>query len=215
MPSRGALRHTLRQLASSDSLSAVNVWVAAAEWVAAGLLIEAIAGRPRLGWLLAAMAYLPMRLFMPDRGLSASEALGAALAVMVLIAWRKAAFRARAGAGMLLTAIALGELQPFHFSSQAQSFSWVPFGASLGLDWQPAATVLFHKTYDYGAAACLLALSGLSYRKAGAAIAAGLLLCETAQIWLPGRTPEITDPALALMLGFALSWLEARSPRAA
>ena len=32
---------------------------------------------------------------------------------------------------------------------------------------------------------------------------------EVAQLWLPGRTPEITDPLLALLMAFVLRGVEA------
>jgi VanZ family protein len=37
------------------------------------------------------------------------------------------------------------------------------------------------------------------------AVAAGLLALEWAQIWLPGRTPEITDAVLAVLMGGLLA----------
>ncbi len=210
MPAQLTLRGWLERFAQPGSVSATEVWAAAAEWFAAAMLLEAITGRPRLRWLLAAMLCLPLRIFMPEHTLAPAEPLGAALAVLLCVAGRKAAFRARAGAWMLLSAIALGEIDPIHFSRAANAISWIPFRASFGDGWQGSAFVLWRKVCDYGVAACLLRSVGQSYLTTGAVLAAGLALCGTAQIWLPGRTPGTTDSALALAIGFVLSWLAGR-----
>jgi hypothetical protein len=144
---------------------------------------------------------------MPEHALEPAEPLGAALAVLLCLAGRKAAFRTQAAAWMLLSAIAFRELEPFHFSRVANAFAWAPFRASLGAGWRAGAFILWRKVYDYGAAAYLLRLAGRPYLTTAAALAAGLALCETAQIWLPGRAPETTDAVLALALGLVLTWL--------
>jgi len=44
---------------------------------------------------------------------------------------------------------------------------------------------------------------------------AALVIAEGIQVHVPGRTPELTDPLLALILGFSLMLLEryAKRPR--
>jgi VanZ family protein len=39
-------------------------------------------------------------------------------------------------------------------------------------------------------------------------VAAALLALEWAQIWLPGRTPEITDAVLAVLMGVLLALVD-------
>jgi hypothetical protein len=112
---------------------------------------------------------------------------------------------------MLLAAIALGELAPFHFSRSAQAVSWVPFRAAFAEGW-PRVFILWRDAYDYGAAIYLLRLSGLLFRNAGFWLAAGLSLCSAAQVWMPAKTPDATGPALALLAGLGLMWLAGPSP---
>jgi len=207
------LRAAWAQIAHPPSIAAVEVLANAAEWLAAAVVLEAITGRMHIGWLLAAIAYLPLRLIMPNRGLRTEELLGAALAALLCVVGSRAGFRPRvfAAAGLLLAALALGELTPFHFSRSAQAVAWTPFRAAFTDGW-PSVFPLWRKAYDYGAAACLLRLSGLSFRSAGFCLAAGLALCATVQVWMPARIPDASDATLALVAGLGLAWLTGTPP---
>jgi len=68
---------------------------------AAALVLEALFGRLRPRWLLAAMACLPLRLFIAERSVTAGETLGAALALLFwsLLPERKRLARGRTSAG--------------------------------------------------------------------------------------------------------------------
>jgi VanZ family protein len=46
----------------------------------------------------------------------------------------------------------------------------------------------------------LLAANGISYARAGTAVAAALAVLEAVQRYLPGRTPETTDAVLTIIL---------------
>jgi hypothetical protein len=52
--------------------------------------------------------------------------------------------------------------------------------------------------------AWLLRAGGVSWARAGAAVAGALAVLEVVQRWLPGRTPETTDAVLALSLTLIL-----------
>ena len=188
--------------------SAVEIWSAAAGWFAVALAAEAVFGRVRLWWLIAAMAVLPARLFLAGRHLTLDECLGAALGLLLWILLRH---RRHAGVVAIASAIVLRELAPFHFAAASAPFSWVPFGATLEALRQPAALTFLGKAFEYGAAVWLLRQAGMRYWGAGAAVAAGLVLMEFAQRFLPGRTPEITDSVLALLMTFALAGLDSVS----
>jgi VanZ family protein len=210
--SQTRLRAGLALLASPGSVTATEIWANAAEWFAAGLLMKAFLGRMRPGWLLAAMACLPVRILVPGRTLSLNEVLGAGLALLLWTALGPGkipatpgrSFRPSLGLALLASAIVLRELAPFHLSLRPSAFSWVPFAAMFEASRQEAAIVLLQKTFDYGAAVWLLHTGGLRYARAGALAAAALAVLEASQRYLPGRTPEITDPVLALLATFAL-----------
>ena len=206
--SRGYLRANIARFLATP-ISPVEVCAAAAEWFAFALLMRALAGRPKAPWLLPVMLCLPLRLLIMERSLSPAELLGAALA---LLAWTYPAKTSpvRAGAAILAAAIVLRELAPFTFTSQARSMSWIPFAATLNSERLNATLVLLRKAFEYGTLVWLLRASGLRYWTAGAAVAAGLMLLETAQLFLPNRQAEVTDAVIAIILAFILWGSERR-----
>ena len=206
--SRGYLRANIARFLATP-ISPVEVCASAAEWFAFALLMRALAGRPKAPWLLPVMLCLPLRLLIMERSLSPAELLGAALA---LLAWTYPAKTSpvRAGAAILAAAIVLRELAPFTFTSQARSMSWIPFAATLNSERLNATLVLLRKAFEYGTLVWLLRASGLRYWTAGAAVAAGLMLLETAQLFLPNRQAEVTDAVIAIILAFILWGSERR-----
>ncbi|HEY1221047.1 MAG TPA: VanZ family protein, partial [Bryobacteraceae bacterium] len=208
------LEHVLHTLIATRTLSPVATWAAAAEWFAAALALEAVFGRLRTSWLCGAMLFSGLRIFMPSRSLAPDEVAGAAIA---LVAWEILPSRRRLSAGvwMALSAILLVELAPFHFTGHAAPFSWVPLGATFENERWGALVILLRKAFFYGSAIWLLVRSGTRYPVAGGALAASLLVLEMVQRYLPGRTPEITDSLIAVVMTAALWSLRDRRLRPA
>ena len=206
------LRASLKVLADTASFSAVEVWASAAGWMAVALAMAAFFGQLRPRWLLAAMAFLPARLFIVERSLTLSEALGAVLALLFwsLLPERK---RLHAGVFLLASATVLRELSPFHFSETPHAFSWIPFAATFDSERQSAIVILLRKAFEYGALAWLLRAEGISYARAALAVAGSLAVLEAIERYLPGRTPEITDSVVALLMGLVLWRLSRRATR--
>lgn len=206
------LRQAVHDLIVTRTLSPVGVWAAAAEWFAAALALEAIVGRLGGSWFSGAMLAMALRIFMPSRVLSLDEVAGALLA---LIAWEIPPSKRRLAVGLVmsLSAIFLVELAPFHLAAHAAPFSWVPLGATFENERWGALVILARKAFLYGSAIWLLVRAGMRYPVAGAALAVELFLLETAQRYLPGRTPEITDALIAVAMTAALWTLDGRRPR--
>lgn len=97
-------------------------------------------------------------------------------------------------------------LRPFHFSTHAQPFGWVPFKEMLGIAWMPSIGVLLRKTWAYGAAFWLLSRTRHRRLSAFLLTAVTVTSIEAAQRWIPGRTPGITDLVIAA-LAASLFWL--------
>jgi VanZ family protein len=205
----------LAALINAPSISGVDVWANAAEWLAAAVALEVIlrgfpapaAGGLSWRWLGISMLCLPLRTVITGRTLSLEAVLGAALALLL---WRAAPARWRRPAALwaLAGAIVLRELAPFHFAHRMAPFSWIPFAATLESNREAGMVILLRKAYDYGAVVWLLHLAGWRYARAAALVAAVLAVFEGAQRYLPGRTPEITDPLLALLMALVLWWLD-------
>jgi VanZ family protein len=99
-------------------------------------------------------------------------------------------------------------LAPFHFQVTHARFDWMPFNAMFRADWIVGLPVFLEKSFYYGAAIWLWRLAGWKLERATIFIAAILAAIEAIQLYLPGRTSEITDPLLAILLGFMLWLLE-------
>jgi VanZ family protein len=204
------LRAALALLAHSPHAGVVEIWAGTAEWFAVALALDAFLGRFRTAWLAALMMAIPARIFIVTRSVTWNDLLGA-VAALGLWAAIPAFWRVRAALCMLLSALLLRELAPFHFADYPAAFSWIPFSATLDSERQTAIVILLRKAFDYGAAVWLLRRAGWPYARAGACLAAALLGLELLQRYLPGRTPESTDPVLALLMALAL-WLPDRGP---
>jgi VanZ family protein len=192
----------LRALAGGP-LHLLGVFGSAAEWVAAALALSAIRGRLRPVWLAVPAVWVAGRLLIAARTVTPDEAAGAALAVLV---WAvvPAAARVRVGAVLLGAVIVAGALAPFRFSSSAAPFHWIPFKGAFEADRQAAVVIMARKAFDYGAEIWLLRRAGLSPALSALSVSAALLVLECVQRFTPGRTAEITDPVLALMMCLGL-----------
>jgi VanZ family protein len=202
--SQTRLFHSLDLLRAADGFSLNEVWCSAAEWFAALLMLQPVCHATvgtRLGrfWPAMGLLCLPLRMFLPGRTLALHEILGGLLACLGWILLRDR-LRMRTVVWLLASAILLRELAPFHFSSSPSPFSWIPFAPTFDSERQSALVILFRKAFDYGTMVWLLGERGLSYARAGIAVAAVLAVLEGLQRYLPGRTPEITDAVLTLLL---------------
>jgi VanZ family protein len=213
--SQTRLLHAVERLRAAEGFSLNEVWCSAGEWLAALVVLEAVldaAGLlPSRLWPTLAALCLPLRMVVPDRTLALHEVLGALLGWLAWMLLRRR-LRLRAAVWVLGAAIVLRELAPFHLASAPSAFVWIPFRPTFDSERHSALVILARKAFDYGAMVWLLRANGVSWARAGAAVAAVLAVLEAAQRWLPGRTPETTDAVLTLLLTFFL-WSLDNFPR--
>jgi hypothetical protein len=203
--SRTRLRAKLALLMWPPTLT--DTFVACAEWLAIARLLEDVVGlRRQAACLGALLLLLPARPFLEGRVVSTAELVGGGLA---LVLWwlflQHVANRTWVVATTLLVAIIVAGLAPFRFAEATTPFSWTPFSGSLAAETDAALQVLLRKIAVYGLAIWLLRSIGLTLRVAAVAVATLLGAIEAGQVFLPGRTAEITDPLLALITAYALS----------
>lgn len=168
---------------------------------------------PALALAAAALCIVGAKLLIAGARISPSNIIGLGLAIACL-PWRhhRAALPALIIA-MFASLFATG-LTPFAPLGQAQPFHWIPFygmlEGSMGLNLMS----LIEKCFFYGA--LIVLTSARSGRPLAAAIAVALCLAviEAAQMFLPQRTAESTDPILALILGFVIALGAPRGRRA-
>jgi VanZ family protein len=94
--------------------------------------------------------------------------------------------------------LTMDQVRPFTFLSEAQPFGWLPFLPLYSLPPMVVVRYLAEKLFFYGTAIAILAQWPLTLPIAAAMVTIVLGLTEGLQVYLPGRTPESTDPVLAL-----------------
>jgi VanZ family protein len=191
--------------------SLVTVASAASCWFVAGRLLVAAGREPARLWLAISLLAIPAEILIVFRQPVIAELAGATIG-FVLFAVLGRRLPAILPALLFLLLLMVRGFAPFHFQTNPTAFSWIPFGGFLAMDWRPGMVVLLEKLFYYGAAIWLLRAAGLRLLWAAPVVAAALAGIEVVQRWLPGRTPEITDPLLALLMGAVLKACQPKAP---
>jgi VanZ family protein len=186
------------------------VFVAFVQWIGIGALAAAIAGWSRAPLLLLACGLaLPFRFLVPGQHPQLFEFAAAAVAIGC---WFAVPVSRRLSAGVIAFLLAAGlvvdELRPWHFVNRSGGFEWVPFASMLETQWTYALLILFRKAAVYGTTVWAIARAGIGITGSAVLVSVLLASLEAAQIFLPGRTAETTDPVLALVLGLILLRLD-------
>jgi len=180
-----------------------------AGWYVAGVLVNTAGFRHPRFWLGSLLLLLPAQFLIVTRRPDAGEFIGAALGVALFV-WLGAPKRHSGMVAWAFIAVLLIRgLVPFH-PGPAHPFVWVPFGGFLSMNWQTGLRVLMEKAFYYGAAVWLLRASVSGMAAATGAVMGVLMIIEAVQTRLPGRTAEITEPVLCLLIGCGLWALNPR-----
>ncbi len=101
---------------------------------------------------------------------------------------------------LMLLVLSVG-LSPLDFVTDRDAFALIPFGESL-LQYRSVQVVdMFYKCFLYGGLVWLLVRGGVRVMHATFIGTALVLGVEVLQVWLPGKTPDITDPLLVVTAG--------------
>jgi VanZ family protein len=137
---------------------------------------------------------------------SASEIAGASIAVAM---WLLLLARSRAAAAVVFSVLGLNlvvlRLQPFNFHTPPFPFGWIPFRSLLQGSLDVNFTSFLEKIFLYGSLIWIGIEAGLRSWISTCVVAALLLLTSWLERYLPGRSAEITDSAMALLMGGALA----------
>ena len=179
-------------------------------WLTVGSLIEAVGGRRR-GWLLLPLfiaAVLSAKVVIIGKTLSAGEIAGAVigLAVWLLLAISVGPRIRVAATAVLFSACIVAErLEPFQFSPYGRAFGWIPFRSFLGGSAEVNILSFLEKAFLYGTLIWLLDKSGLRSGVSTTLVAMMLFAASWAETYLPGRSAEITDALMALLIGIIIT----------
>jgi VanZ family protein len=212
--SQTALRSKLALFLSGGTWPVRAFFESLAGWLAISALLDYWGGPRRVGRMLAtALLAIPLKLFIAHRTMTGSEVAGALLAIGLWMIFRRLAQPMLAAGLLAVAALVAAGLAPFRLTAVPQPFTWVPFLPMLESPWEPAFQILLQKSFLYGAAVWLLNENGRGWMISSLMVAAPLAIVEGIQVFLPGRTPEVTDPLLAFILGLSLMLLERHAQR--
>jgi VanZ family protein len=192
----------LKPLVFSPVLPPLDLYRHTVIWLAVALLIEALFGnvRSRVALFVLVPAVLFARVLIVDAVLSPAEVAGGVLGTLVWWFFSRRRSRAVVIAALFVGVVAIEALEPFRFSSVAHPFGWIPFAAFMRGSVEVNVRSFFQKVFTYGMLTWLVARAG--YKLAVAAgVSCGLVLClRLTQVFLPGRSAEVTDPIMLLLV---------------
>jgi VanZ family protein len=211
--------NALKPIVLTPSLVPYDLFRETAIWLGLYALIEAIVGRRRSAWLalLFAVCVLFAKILIVGTVLRLAEPAGAALAFVLWLGVLLLPARGRFGvAGLVVCAYVFAlRLEPFQFEPMARDFGWIPFYGLMHGSLQVDALSFLEKFFLYGS---MIFLLGSAIRsRFVATVFVTLLLFSTswAETYLPGRSAEITDAVMAVLIGVVFALLPSGEAAAA
>jgi VanZ family protein len=174
-------------------------------WLLIASLLDRLYGFRRWSLLfpLLAAAEFAARIVITGAGLKLADIVGAAAAVVIWPVLRRLPECFSILSVALATLVVAIRLAPFDLQPSVRGFGWVPFNSIMHGSIGVAIQALLEKSYLYGGVIWMSTRAGLSLGSATALTALLLLACGYAETWLPGRSAEVTDAVIALVLGGA------------
>lgn len=179
-------------------------------WLMVAALGQALVGAARARWLLAPaiLCVLGAKVAITHNSLSAAETVAAPASFLLWLALSPVHAKTRSIvlAVTLAAFVAAERLQPFHFIAGGHAFGWIPFSSFMHGSMAVNTQSFLEKFFLYGGLIWLLTEAGLRRLTAGYVVALGLLATSVLETHLPGRSAEITDAMMALVIAglFAL-----------
>jgi VanZ family protein len=176
-------------------------------WLAIAVLLESILEIAGGAFVLgASMAIVLLaRMFLIAQPIPPAEIYGALLALLLWGALPRL-HRPAIVTTLFVSLVILQALDRFHFAVTAKSFGWIPFASFIEGPRENGVRVFFEKAFTYGALVWLPMRAGVSFPVATICATVLVFALRLAQVFLPGRSAEITDAAMVLMMA-GLMWL--------
>lgn len=202
-------KDALKPLFIDPQVGAVDLLRYVAGWLVVGYAVRLLTRREYAFTVMFAIVGIVLlgRLVVVGKTLNVSElaALGACVPLAAILIALPERRRVVILAALLTAAIVVQGIVPFEWLPQAQGFSWIPFRSSLRGSLELNYSVLLEKVFWYFSIVWLLVRCGWS--RVGAALATASLVAsiEIVQMWLPGRSADVTDTLLVLAAGLLLA----------
>jgi len=207
----------LRPLFEISPMQFSDLYEQTAGWLAVAMMLDALFGtiRGRIALLIMIAAVLLGRVLIMGIVLSREELTGALLAV-VLWTVVLSHMRVRALVVLVLFMVMIGveALEPFQFHAAAIPFGWIPFRSFINAPRGGATRVFFEKAFWYGALVWLMIQAGAGWKPATASSALLVLALRIAQTHLPGRSAEVTDAVMVVMLAGVMKLMDEQPAQA-
>jgi VanZ family protein len=179
-------------------------------WLSIALLLESLTTPKRSRSLLALLfaSVLAFEIWLgPEFPLA--EIAGGFIALLVWSAflWR-VSWRATAIAVLFALYISIDALRPFHFLVTPHRFGWMPFLSFIQSPRESLVSTTFMKVFMYGTLVWTAHRAGWTLVRATLVSTALVFAQRLFQVYLPGRTAEITDPLMVLLMGATLKLME-------
>jgi VanZ family protein len=203
--------HAVRPLLVAPVLPPLDLYRHTVVWLVLALVLEDLCDAPwkRIAFPLLVPLLLCCRIAIVDAILSPAEVAGAAIAVFGWIG-----FLARLPVRPLLIfclfviLVILQALEPFRFAAAARPFTWVPFHGFLHGSTAVNVQSFLEKTFLYGSLVWLAMRVGFRWWMAMLACGGLVFGLRLVQVYIPGRSAEISDVIILLMVGGVIGLLD-------
>jgi VanZ family protein len=202
----------LKPIVLTPSLAPYDLWRHTVTWLVVATLVEAIARERRSRFLFPVLVGLILfaKILTLGQLLSVAETLGGAVAFLLWLVLLQCNARLRSGMMALLLAalIVAQRLEPFAFTETMRPFGWIPFRSLMQGSMEVNVLSFLEKFFRYGALVWLLGELGVRIAPAAFIGAMLLLLTSLAEMFLPGRSAEITDAVMVLVIAAVIGLIE-------
>jgi VanZ family protein len=192
----------IKPLIDVPVLRPLDIFYEAVTWLVIGVLFEALFGRARsrkaVGLFLVLVLFA--RVSIMRIVLSPAEVIGGVAAVLAWALLSRLHSRTIIVTALLVVVVVLQSLEPFQFISTARAFGWIPFRSFLIGSITGAVISFFEKVFVYGCLVWLLTRSGCSWLSATASGVILVMILRLIQVYIPGRSAEITDAVMVLIM---------------
>lgn len=176
-----------------------------------GRLLQAILtpGRAMIGLVLIVFGVIAAKPFIMTKVISPAEVLGGTAAVVIWLAvLGRMNSRTMITALFFAAAIVVQGILPFELRAEPSAFSFIPFSSFESGSMSANLQSFLEKVFLYGALIWMVGQAGGSTEFSLVLNVVLLAAIEVAQTFVAGRTAEITDPLLGLIMGLTLLALE-------